>query len=508
MAGKIRTAQIGAGTVDMQFLGLAMVKQPQILPEFISAYAQNMPVTMLFSAIQPESTKEETLSSNQIKWQVQGAPNKIARIVRYSGTPAVGNRFQIVVNDGWFRHGAKMTLNNDRDQLYIDSDGDAVEGGIQYNAQVIGNVKGTMLDESLLAKNMPLNYDTASYEEGSNTGHPMPFGTGDWYQNAMSIERHKFSLTGDAITEALVFDVYRQDMKTGGTVVQSTWLPNILTKTGDSLLKFHMRARELNYHNSRSSYNPQTGEVMVKAGHNGNEDVLMGDGLLPQLEDAYTLFYDPLLDSPQYIRWCIRSLINYMSFHYDQDFIDLYVLGGRGARAVFSDAMADELNAATGNVTFRTPDSDGKMVAGLLFDSFRCDFGTAKFVLDNAFDDPSRETQKMTYNNLTLGVSSFGMYFLPVKQMPSGQNNIRMFSKGKTAWGQDINRNIVFGHIQGMSGYLGNKGMNGKQLGELSQYAQLVSTGRDAEQMEILSETMLIVTDPSRFARLLPYQVQ
>jgi hypothetical protein len=45
--------------------------------------------------------------------------------------------------------------------------------------------------------------------------------------------------------------------------------------------------------------------------------------------------------------------------------------------------------------------------------------------------------------------------------------------------------------------------LSDKQRAELSQYAQMVSTGRDSEQFEVLSQKGLIVSNPSECVRML-----
>ncbi|RYC69639.1 hypothetical protein [Spirosoma sordidisoli] len=506
---KIIKQQFGAGTLDLPFLGLALARQPQMLQEFIvSRFASNnLALTTLFQGIYPESQGEEVLGSNQVSWEVYNLPEKPIYIDGIVGTPKVGNDIEVDLTEGWLRAGAKLRLEDGRTLLHLQTNGSPRANGIvRYRGRIVGNNTEHEAPSWLFERNRAANYQTANYEEGSHMGHPMYYGTGDKYKQAMSTHRHDADLTGDALSEVTIFETTREIPNSGGrTKTYRGWLPEFLRSPTTSLLDFHQRHCELDHIYGQSNINFETGEIFNINETNGSKKVMMGDGLIAQLDGAYTKCYDPK-DSLSSIRNKVKNIITYMSAHWNnQDFLEMVVMGGIGADAVFQDVMA-ELQASSGVQVWRTPDSEGKVVVGLRFSEWIIGgMGKIKFVRNNSMGDITAKSRMINYNGVALNAESFDMYFMPIGMMSNGKTNIRFFSKGKTVNGQQINRSLVFSHIQGVTGYLSNN-LSKASADGLSEYANLVGTSRDAEQFHLLSQKMLIVTNPTEFARLLVYR--
>ena len=490
----IRTAQFGQGTMDMEFLGLSMERQPQILPELIVSRWAHLPLQSLLSGVYGDSPSEEMLPSNMVRWKVMGIPQKPVYVISATGPFRVGSDSPsfITVSDSLLQPGAKVRLEDGQTLLYIKGNRSASGSGVTHEVEVVGNNVNDGVDMTYLEKGRALNYVTANYEEGSETGHPIQWGTGDHYVQALTIHRHKYAITGDALTEALTMEMIKT-APNGDKKIFKGYLPNVMMDSGQTLLDFHMDAIEKDLVYGRANFDPSTGQIFNHAAN--GRPVLMGDGLKAQLESAYTVVYSPN-DAIGSIRAGLERMLAFLSYNTGQDLIDLICIGGTGARMIWNLAMRDFL-IANGQHTVLNADKSPVTIAGLDVDTFKTSFGSIKFVTSQAFNNPLVRTREVTVNGLKLPAESFDMYAFPVKKMSNGKNNIRTFAKAKQAGGKMVNRSLVFGHIPGMSG------LSTKQQGELAQYGATVSTGRDAEQFEVLSQKGLIVSNPAECARML-----
>jgi len=509
--GIIKKQQLGSGTIDLPFLGSALATSPQMLQEFIvSKFGDQYPLTTLLQGIYPESQNEELIAGNQLKWQVYSQVQRPIYFRSVSGSTAVGGTYDIVVNDGWVRSGAVLKLEDGVTLIRLSTNGTPVAGAgeqaVRYTAETVGTVSGYQPAAYLFEPGRALNYVTAIYEEGSHEGHPMFYGTGDQYFQTMSLHRHKADMTGDALTTALIYETMREvkdgnGNKTGQKKMYRGWLPDFMANPTTSLLDFHQRACERYHIVGQANYDYSTGQIFNHNHTNAGKDVMMGDGFKQQLAGAYTKCYS-VRDNISDIRRKFENMLTYLSAHWHSpDFLEMVAIGGRGAQLVMKDVMRD-VRIAEGQQIWMTPDKEGKVVSGINSTEWITSFGRLKFMLSPQMGDSNERVTNLIYNGVSLPAESFDMYIMPISLLSNGKTNIRFFAKGKNTMGQQVNRSLVFGHIQGMTGVLANH--LSKAAGDLlSGYANLVATGRDAEQFEVLSQKMLIITNPTEFARLL-----
>lgn len=491
----IRTAQFGHGTMDMEFLGLSMEKSPQILQELVMSRWAYLPLQSLFTGVYNESPTEEMLPSNMVRWKVMGLPQKPIYIISATGPFRVGSdNNEIVVSDGQLYAGAKVRLEDGKTLLYVKGVRTATSTGCALQVEVVGNNEADVVDPLLLANGRALNYITANYGEGSETGHPISWGTSDHYVGALTTHRHKFQITGDALTEAITMEMVKTDGQ-GNKRTFRGFLPNVLMDNGSTLLDFHMEAVERDLVWGKANFNPQTGAIFNT--DERGKPVLMGDGLVRQLDSAYTVMYHPT-DSITSIRAALERALLFLASHQGQDLIEMVAIGGHGAKYLFNLCMQDYL-IVNGQRVMINVERQPTTVGGLDVTTYTTPFGSIKFVLSTAFNSPMVKTTDVTINGMKMPAESYDMHMFPIKQMSNGKNNIRIFAKAKQAGGKLVNRSLVFGHVQGMTGW----GISDKQKGQLAQYAAMVSTGRDSEQFEVLSQKGIIVTNPSECARLM-----
>jgi len=488
---RIRTAQFGSGTMNMEFLGLALQRNPQMLQELIVSKFGYLPMTSLLSGIYGDSPAEELIASNMLRWQVGGIPQKPFYVLSTSGDFRVGSKnAEITVTDSQLWAGATLRLEDGQTLLYV-TDRKAGNGNsFAHSVQVVGNNELDSVDMTLLERGRALNYVTAHYEEGSATGHPIHWGTSDHYMGALNIQRHKFEITGDAITEAIIMEV--QNPK--GEMYQG-WFPNIKTG-GKSLIDYHMLAGERDLVWGKANFNFETGQIFNTTA--GGKSVLMSDGLVRQMDQSPVWNYFPT-DSASSIRQMLQRILVHMSYNQGQDTIEYIVTGGSGAKAVFIEAMRDYIVSGGGRINM-TPEKATVKVANLDVTEFTTGFGSIKFVLSQAFNNPMQKTTEVTILGNKLPAESFDMYFFPVKRESNGKNNIRTFAKAKSVNGQMVNRSLVVGHIQGMTGF--GLPTSDRNRAETAIYSNLIATGQDSEQFEVLSQKGLILTNPSECARL------
>jgi hypothetical protein len=397
----IRTAQFGHGTMDMEFLGLSMERQPQILQELILSRWAHLPLTSLFSGIYGESPAEELLPSNMVRWKVLGIPFKPVYIISTTGTPRVGQEFEITASDSSLYTGAKVRLEDGKTLVYIKGQKTANAHSCTYIAQPVGNNEDDVIDSTLLEKGKALNYVAANYEEGSETGHPITWGTGDHYVNALTTIRHKFQITGDAMTEALCMEMRKPDKsQPGGEKVFRGYLPNVITDSGQSLLDFHAEAVERDLTFGKSNFDVSTGAVFNTT--TSGKPVLMGDGLLRQFDSSYTVLYYPT-DQISAVRGAIDRALAYLAYNTGQDTIDFYFIGGAGAKYIWNLAMLDFLDKSGQRVILNV-DKSPVTVAGLDVETYKTSFGSIKLIMSKAEFDAKWSGKYKNARNLTSGV--------------------------------------------------------------------------------------------------------
>lgn len=501
MAAKIETRKIGSGTVNMEVLNLAMAKNPQIMRDiYVNLFAKDAPLSTFLHNI-GISDEEEMLPSNMIRWQVWGHPYQPSYIRSVStATPTANVPFDLVVSNGWFRKGAVLRTQITGYNLRIQNDGEVVNGATKYKAVYIANSSTAAMPAGILVAGSGVEYGSSSYEEASETGHPLPFVSGpDWYTNVMTISRHKESFTGSAITEALVYEDSRISPTSGAMETTSGFLP-LMYKDGRNLLREHIKLKELNYIYGVGNFDPLTGEIFT-TDENG-QPVPMGDGWIAQFQQGKTVTYDSKAGVAQ-VAAQIKAMRQWVINNMAAEEMDLYVMGGLGARTLWQDVLKYEDNA-TGVTTFKEVGANNTIEAGVAYTGLKDFLGTVKFIANPVFDAPTNPSKRISYNGTAYTADSMDFYFFFVKKSMQGKSNIRTYTKGKNWRGKMVDRSLVYGYIPGMSGWAGN----GAAASSIEQYrdAMRIATGRDADQFEVLSEGMLILANATEFGMLKHYR--
>lgn len=495
---KVTTQQFGSGTIDTQFLGLSLQKAPQLLQEvFVERWADIAPLQSLFSGIFPESPTEEVLPSSLIRWMMQGLPLRHTYICASRGTFRTGSKdCELDVSDGWMQPGATVRL-EDGSLLQITTAKSLAAGkGATYGVQVVSNNPDTVIDSLWLEKGKALNFEYSVHPEASETGHPIQYGTGNQYMNALTTVRTKASITGDAMAEALVLDTMLKDQKSGEVMGRYRgFLPNVISNMGRNMLSEHIARVERMLVRGVANFNPQTGFIYNTTAE--GQDVLQGDGLLSQFNSAFDGHYYPT-DNLTSILSTINRALAYIAYHSRQDKLDWIVMGGAGSKIVWNYVMQDYLNKSNMRVIINA-DKLPTTIQQLDIQQYDTPHGTVKFVPTQVFNDPEVKTREIVFQGYKYPAESFDFYFMPVQRLASGKTNIRIYAKGKSANGQTINRSLVFAHIAGMTGMLAGK-ISSNQKAQMETAAYMAATGRDAEQYEVLSQKGLIITNPTECA--------
>jgi hypothetical protein len=500
MAATIKTKKIGSGEIDMEVLNLSMAKNPQILKDlYVNLFARKAPFSTFVSNL-GVSDNEEVLPSNMIRWAVWGHPDVPTYVLSVSTTtPTVGVPFEITLSNGFFRANAVLRTQVTNHNIFIKSNGVPSAGGTRYTAEYIGTA-GQQMPVGVLVPNSQVSYLTAAYGEASETGHPLPFVTGpDYYTNVMTLTRHKEGITGSAMTEAIIYEDTKFDPLTNENKLFRGMLP-VIMKDGRNLIEEHIYKKEMNYIYGVSNFDPATGKVFTIDAD--GKPVPMGDGFIRQFEQGRTVHFDPKMGIPQ-IAQLIKNMRQFVTYNMGAESMDLYVMGGNLAKLIYQDVLTYEHNK-TGVTIQKVLGKDAKdLMAGIEYTGLQDMLGSLKFIYNPVFDDKTNPSLRVAYAGQSFSAESGDMYFFFVKKTQDGKTNIRTFSKGKNFRGHQVDRRLVYGYIPGMTGWA-KKNIGSRAAASMEQYSDYmqIATGRDAEQFEVLSETMLILANPSEFGLL------
>lgn len=498
---KIRVQKFGSGTVDMAFLNSACLRSPHIIKNLYTSDALGWGVDSPFTvfvqnllAINGISSmnSEETLASGLVRWQIKGHTHVENRILWVSNSaPKAGQTFEVVISNAWFRNGATLRTSVLGHNLYLVDNGIVVNNGTRYQAQYVAPNKDTVAPPAVLKIGNKVEYLSGVYGEASETGHPIGYHAGgDWLTNIMTIQRHKAQWTGSAASEILVYE----DEANG---LQDSYMLPLFKDAGGDVVRRHLRQVERYKIFGVGNFDPVTGDI-VNRNLNG-EFVPMGDGLIQQFENAYPVSYD-INDDIASIAAKLKIARQHILKHTGAETVDIYGWGGFLAREIMTDVFKYE-SRQTGIQYFEDVKGGDEMTAGLTFRKLKDHLGTVNFMLSTVFDEPTSPSPQISYNGVSYNAESGEIYLMFVTKMSDGKPNIRVYSKGKNG----LMRSLVFGYVKGMTGMFNGMPKAQKSLEEYNSY--LVSTGLDADQFEVLTEDMLILTNPTEFAVMKPYRL-
>lgn len=508
------------GMIDMPLLGNASMLQPKIFSQVAIQLGSNLPMLSLLAALENAagSAKAEQVSSNIFRWPIYSRTEKPVVIKGYSGSPTVGNTWEIHLENSWYRVGSHIRLEDDYTVIRL-SGSPQVSGNIyKYPAQVVGNEPGKSVDLQYLTPGRYVNFAGSSFEEGSETGISMFAGGLDYFVNAMTTIRTERAITGDAISTATIVDIEGMNKNTGKPAKASYWLPDLVGNFKQTLMQEHLLNISKTIWSGLANFNPVTYEVYNTSDR--NIPVLTGSGFKQQMEGATTFFYNPN-DNSVYLKKVFSNMIERMGYFSGQDTYDFVILGGRGFCALWQKFMADIFQTQNTQISINLgPDANDTAISvGYKFNRYVTSFGSIAVMENTALNDPTEKSTYITVDGMAYKSEDFVAYGFPIKKMSNGDFNMMLCSKGK----DEINRALIMRYIPGMTGAikggLVKNAFDRSQQQLVSKYPEVASalngllsqmdagmaaTSRDAEMIHLLSQIALVVYNPTEMLRILP----
>lgn len=498
MAVRISTTQFKSGTIDLPFLGEAMLTNPTILRDIVQdRWANEIPILNLFMQL-GLSDQEEVLNNHAVRWQIYGAQFPPTFIISVSNaTPAVGVDFDIELKNGWFKNGAHLRLSRLGHNIVINNDGERTPRGVRYKAQYIGNNTASTVPAGVLVAGQRVSFTVGVYGEASEKGHPIRFATGDHYVNVSTIMRTDADITGSAAVnpnvEALIYKDSGVDAN-GEPYDYAAALP-MFYKNGKPLLLAQLIGIEKQLLYGVGNFNPINGDI-YNTDQRG-EVLQLGDGFYQQLQGAAKSMNYSLREPIESFVAKMEAMLQFIKRHTGVSKPTIYAVTGDLGLARLREG-ARYLNDRNGVQVHVNVSATGERLVdgGLTVGSLVTDYGTIIPVENlhaNSEDSPfPRVNHRGTQVSLEAGYITF------MFKRPEGtKSNIRTYSVGGTFQGQPINRSLVFKNIPGLSGW-GSR-FQGSFENATGLTSDMAATGADKISYLTLSEKMLIITNPAEF---------
>lgn len=502
---RIATTKMLSGDISYSYLGEAMLTTPVLLRNVVrDRWANQVPILNLFMEM-GLSAQEEPVNGHAVKWPVFGStypPMTIKSVT--SATPAVNVEAEITIrNGGWMRNGAVLRLSSGADNIQLIGDGRRDGIFATFRFKYIGNNTTATVPAGLLVAGQRVQFIAGVYGEGSETGHPIRFGTPDMYTNVSTIIRTKSGITGSAMVAPQVEyltvsseDGVDVDPYTGEQYNFNMALP-LLYKGNKPVVLAHLQAVEKYLMTGIGNFNPLTG--LVANTDDRDEVVQMGDGFDAQLKDiAKTSTYSMREPIAQFAAR-LAAMIIYVGNYVGQQDVEIIAVGGKLFKARLSEAIK-YLNKASNITLYQQVAPAGTVSGGYSTEIFKTEWGSVRWVWNAHADDPDSPTQRVNYGGTAFPLESGNAYFM-FKAPNASKPNIRIYDVAGTFQGQPINRGFVYNTIPGMTG-LGQAYVRGTELAA-NVAKGMVPTGRDGQQDEVLSEKILIVDNPAQFGRFI-----
>lgn len=507
---RIQQASFSAGTIDSELLSQAMLIEPQIYRDIVlERYAPTTPLMAMAELFGSQMSSESTYDTELYTWGILGPPRLSSQIISTTGTPKMNNTWEMeLTKDAWYQKGAVLKLEDDHNSILLASDAIETSKGFSYKVQVKGQNPEFILPSELIATGKYVTFETTNYWEGSDRGHPIPFVTPNKLVNAGSITRTDHDITGTALTTGILYENVK--VTDNGKAKYRGFLPMGVTGDGKLHLDFHMMQTEAGLMSNAANFDPTTGKIYNSV---DGKKTLSGDGFERQMEGGHTIWYHPN-DRPAEVTAKLERFVTHRAMSDTLDTMDQLVMGGSGLQSVLHHTYRDFL-VKTGEQVHINVGPDKKVKVGLRMDTFVTPKGEIKFVYNGYFDRGSggdgigsgsggRKVKQITYRGIAYPISSFRGYFMPIRQLTNAKGeaipSIQVMSRFKNG----ISRNLVPGTIPGMSGLVQKMGRGTEKFRASYDNYTKVATGRDGETFMFLSEKMIIVHNPTEFARLMP----
>ena len=508
---KVRFQNISRSTamhLDMNFLGSHLLRNPKALANVFRAFTPkdsfisflaNYGVSVEDSVGAP-GVINQTVGESLIRWRIVDSQSSALRILDASLVPSTiseGTPVKVTLNDGWV----------DRTGLLLSSDGrtifevitkepslSAESVGTVYTLKYVTSQKGETIANTMLNPTKYLNYIGNNKGEKSSTSQELMVKQSSYDMfNVTQVLRHKVSASGHALSttmdpEQLVYF----EMDPNNNTEKAYGLP-----FGSKLIQDHLKKVSQVLFYGRTNFDPVTRAILPGSPESGPTLA----GIKQQME--YTdkvIDYDPY-DTAERNLDLVQQILSQSRMYFQEESCDFIALTGMGGEAVLLKVQEASYkrsgfvrtdNATPGYTISKTGHRFEKMHIA--------QFGSFKIV-SYGFSAKERGMQfdQKVLDGVSYDIPSFDIFFIPIKPSSNyaGKRNFRLATKAANG----INRGLVLGVLNGMSGLAGN-GMDidltRKDYEFIRQVeaASKVSSPVDGDELMALSEITAIVEDP------------
>lgn len=390
----------------------------------------------------------EGISSVAYRFKKMGRIQRASVILSVVGTPGANGDFQLLMKDAILYEGMVCTFADDRFQARVQTnpEGDDANG---YNVKfqsIDGTqfVQATHMDIQAGEKTVWGGY--SSYEEASLRGYSRSFYPDDFIQH-MTTQRKEYALTGEALTDGVVWYI---PMKTNGSVDTAAPAGWRFMRERQASIQFMMENEYAKFF-GRSSMRLADGTLRaqpsLRSATTGNF-ITMGDGLEAQIEGENEIIASGADGMPTEDDFndIITQLVKRSNVVKGKQF---YAITGSEGYTHAQTIMATKWANLNAYFT-KTYGGDGiggmEMSVGVDFNTINYGGNSLTFVQHPMMDDE----EAWSLRTVDGGMAKSRTYYIVDAGLNSnGKSNIEILAK--EAFG--INRSMVSVTVNGITGY-------------------------------------------------------
>ena len=376
--------------------------------------------------------KSDLIGGNAYRYKIMGRIQKKSVINGQIGSSGADGTFQLSVRDNYLTPGMSAIFYDPNLEARVMGMPTGASGAFIYTFQT---VDGTVFNYSTMVA--PQAGEKTVFGAFTSFGERSLRGYGrshypDEFINHLMIQRKTISLSGDALTDVLW---YQLGMTKG-------W---IFEKERQSRLQFMMEDEHSKWF-GRSTMKDSAGALLSRSrliDYETGEEIVKGDGVIPQLEGGNEMYFsgpngNPTIDDLKDMMTALSKKSNAIKGKL------WYVVTGIDGYANAQDLLQ---NYAVQNLGGKSNIEVGaeEWEVGYDFNTFNYAGNKLVFVQHPMFDDEERFSARGTDGKL---VQSSMMIFLDMGMDEKGRTNMEI--KGKGAYG--INRTMVTAYINGLTG--------------------------------------------------------
>ena len=455
---KISRGTYDSSTLESNALVTNLLKYPEISKTLIRQFPQYS--LTYFTEGTGRWAKESLIGHNKFEWFIQGRLNRPSHLVSIDGDPtpagnvvAAGVQATITVEEDFLNPNDVIRL-ADGNQFVLVSG--PVANGADFDYQAIGlnSAQSITFGAEVDVASSIVGTVGSAFPEGSKQGyenHVYP----DKYVNFLTTFRKAKTVTGSALTDI-------------------TWIENNGQRLWyftdmDNVMNEFLYQKELAFWYGKSS--------MDATGNNYAQGIVTGDGLLAQVSGSNTANYGGMTLTEKQLTQFLADL-SYNSGAKEGRYM---MFTGTGGRLAFHEAMKEFVKS--GSALVYDVDAGRDLTVGVNYTSYVALGMEIMLVHCPLFDDPNLHSDLDPVSGFPK--ESFRMVFLDMG-VQNGVSNIEVKTKGAGG----IDRGMIIKYLPGM-------------VNPFDQKSMMATSAYDGFQMEMLSESGIIVRNPSSCGQLI-----